>query len=320
MINEEKQLNPTWPGALADVDVSKLRFVLDFLSPCTLQPADFLGLGRVLRLTGRQLFDSQDVSVSQHWETLFQPQVSDDPVARRKFQKPAPAFVMTMPIGGSLDVDVGDRLILEVLFIGTGISSIHHFLRSLLHLGQLGLVAGDGRYDVIEVEALQPDGGFERIWSQTEPVTTLTCPVQSLLWLVQQEQVRDRLSLNFKTPTRLMRDGKPLRQPCFRHVFPFMLRRVTSILHAHCALEVCDDPRLLIECAREIETVAKQLSWQDWRSVTKSKDLSVGGFIGELTIAGARIEELFWVLAVASLLGIGKGATYGAGCFEVLAE
>jgi hypothetical protein len=319
MINEEKQLNPPWPGALADVDVSKLRFVIDFLSPCSLQPADFLGLGRVLRLTGRQLFDSQDVSVSQQWEALFQPQVSDDPVARRKFQKPAPAFVMTMPLEDRLDVDVGDRLILEVLFIGTGISSIHHFLRSLLHLGQLGLVAGEGRYDVIEVEALQPEGKFERIWRQTEPVSSLTCPVQSLLWLVQKEQVRDRIVLNFVTPTRLMRDGKPLRQPRFSHVFPFMLRRVTSILHAHCGLEVCDDPGQLIMCASEIETEAKQLSWQDWRSVTKSKDLSVGGFVGQLKIAGGGIEEIFWVLAVASLLGIGKGATYGAGRVEVLA-
>lgn len=313
MSNDKKQLLPQWPDALTGVDVVKLRFALDFLSPCSIQPADFLGLGRTLRLTGRQLFDARDVTLLQQWEMLFQPALSDDPAARRKFQKPAPAFVLTMPIAEQADVDVGDRLSLEVLFLGTGITSIHHFLRSLIHLGQLGLVAGEGQYDVTEVEALQPEGQFEPVWQQSEALVALTSPVLSLLWLVQRESLAEQLTLHFTTPTRLLRAGRPFRQPRFDQLFPFMLRRVTSMLHAHCGLDVCDDPTRLITLARELEPVAAGLAWKDWRCIASAQDLSVGGFVGDLVIRGPQIEELFWVLALVSLLGVGKGASYGAG-------
>jgi len=45
--------------------------------------------------------------------------------------------------------------------------------------------------------------------------------------------------------------------------------------------------------------------------------LSVGGFIGEMSVRGGVLQELYWVFAAASLFGIGKGATYGAGQFEL---
>jgi len=317
MNSEEKQLIPLWPAVLGQVDIVKLRFTLDFLKECVLCPADFLGLGRIFRLTGRQLFDARDTTATQQWEALFQPVVSNDPVARRKFQKPAPAFVLTMPIREEVEIDGGDSLHLEVLFLGTGIPSIHYFLRSLMHLGQLGLVAGEGQFDVTDVNALQPDGSTTRIWRQTVPVADMACPVQNLLWWVQREQVSEQLLLRFTTPTRLMTAGKPLRQPHFSHLFPFLLRRVTSMLHAHCGLEVCDDPVRCIALANELELISSKLTWKDWRSLKNSKDFAIGGFIGDMVIKGIQIEELYWVLAVASLLGVGKGSTYGAGYFEL---
>mgnify|MGYP000327047713 CR=1 FL=1 len=121
MANDCKQLTPSWPDALSGVAVVKVRFFLDFISPCVVHPADFLGLGRTLRATGRQLFDVEDSISGQQWGNLFQPALSDDPVARQRFQKPAPPFVITMPIDDTTSFDAGDRLELEVLFIGTGI-------------------------------------------------------------------------------------------------------------------------------------------------------------------------------------------------------
>ena len=53
MVADNDFLIPDWPDALQQVDIVKVRFVLDFISPCRVQPADFLGIGRVLRLAGR---------------------------------------------------------------------------------------------------------------------------------------------------------------------------------------------------------------------------------------------------------------------------
>lgn len=308
---------PEWPDKFLDVDIVKARFVLEMKSPCVLQPSDILGIGRLLRAAGRQLFDPQDSLALSQWRALFQPSLSADPVALRKFQKPAPAFVISMPVMQKELFSVGDRFVLEVLFVGTGIPLIHEFLRSLIHIGKLGLVAGEGCFEVIELLNLEPDQSEGLVWRRDEPLESLACSVQALSWLLLQGPVQKQVHLSFTTPARLMIQGKPLRKPSLRKIFPFMLRRTTSMLHAHCQLEVLDDPATLLELVDQLETVAARTTWSDWRSLPGRRGLSVGGFIGEMSVRGAVLQELYWVFAAASLFGIGKGATYGAGQFEL---
>jgi len=313
MVTENNFLIPKWPVELQQVDVVKARFVLDFISPCVVKPTDFLGLGRVLRVVGRQFVDSYDFTAIQQWKALFQPALSEDPVARRKFQKPAPAFVATMPIMRQELFDTGDQLELEVLFIGTGIPLIHDFLRSLIHVGRLGLVAGEGLFEVTEVYSKASDHSEGLAWRQNKPLESLTCSVQSLDWLLQSDRITNNVVVKYITPTRLMVNGKPLRKPRFSQVFPFMLRRVTSMLYAHSGVEVLDDPTYILELVNDLHEVESRLHWHDWRSLAGRKGLVVGGFMGEMKLEGQALEEVYWLFAVASLFGIGKAATSGAG-------
>lgn len=317
MVADNDFLIPAWPETLQHVDVVKTRFTLDFITSCQVKPADFLEIGRALRLAGRQLFDVGDADASEKCRSLFQPSLSDDPIARRKFQKPSPAFVVTMPIMEKVRLEAGDQLELEVLFIGTGIPLIHEFLRSLVHLGHLGLAAGEGRFEVLKLCSCEPDGSENQVWQQDQSTTSLACSVQPLSWLLSDDQVPDSVSINFLTPTRLMVEGKPLRKPLFKDVFPFILRRVTSMLYAHCGLEVLEAPSSLLVQSRELNVMATRLCWLDWRPLPGRQGLVVGGFTGEMVLQGQSLKDLYWVLSVASLFGVGKGATYGAGRFMV---
>jgi hypothetical protein len=310
-------LIPVWPQALNDVDVVKVCFALDFVSSCVLQPADFLSLGRVLRVSGRPLLNTQDHSAVQQWEALFQPALSQDPVARNRFQKPAPAFVINIPITEKKRFESGDRLELEVLFVGTGIPSIHVFLRSLIHLGNLGLVAGEGRYEVIAALTRQVDGSLVPAWRQGEPLEPLEFIVLNLAWLILQEQIGEQVVVEFNTPARLVVSGKPLRKPSFQQIFPFMLRRVTSMLFSHAGVELLDDPAGLIAQSQEVEVVDAKFTWQDWRSLSGQNRMSVGGFTGQSILAGGSLEEIYWVIAASSMFGIGKNAAYGGGHLTV---
>lgn len=310
-------LIPEWPEGLQLVDIVKARFVLNFTTACQVQPADFLEVGRSLRLAGRQFLDSNDVVALRQWQALFEPPLSDDPIARRKFQKPAPAFVITTPIMQQKYFGVGDSLDLEVLFIGTGIPLIRDFLRSLIHLGNLGLVAGQGRFGVTEVFSENPDHTAGLVWRQNESIEAFACSVQSLAWLFRDVRVDSRVILKFITPMRLIVDGKPLRKPGFRQVFPFMLRRVTSMLYAHAGVEVLDDPTHLLDVVQTLDEVEHKLHWHDWYCLNKGQGATIGGFLGKMTLAGEAIKEVYWVFSVAALLGAGKGATYGAGRFEL---
>lgn len=315
MINENDSLIPVWPDGLQQVDVVKVCFTLDFKSSCQLLPADFLAIGRVLRLAGRPSSESCDDAALQRWKSLFQPLLSSDPIARRKYQKPAPAFVLTIPILHKQIFSAGDQLDLEVLFLGTGIPLINDFLRSLIHLGCMGLVAGHGRFAVTAVRNREPDYSETVIWQQNEPLEILTCAVQPLTWWLQSEHVASSVSVKFVTPVRLMIDGKPLRKPVFKKIFPFMLRRVTSMLYAHAGIEVLDDPTYLLEQVASLTVSEFKMHWQDWRVLAGRQGMNVGGFVGEMIIQGQALEEMYWILSAASLLGIGKGATYGAGRF-----
>lgn len=317
MAPENDFFMPEWPDKLLDVDVVKARFVLQMKSACALQPADILGIGRLLRTAGRQLFDPQDMLALNRWRTLFQPSLSADPVALRKFQKPAPAFVISMPVMQKELFCIGDRLTLEVLFIGAGVPLVHEFLRSLIHIGKLGLVAGEGRFEVVELCNEGPDQSERLVWQQDEPFENLACAVQPLSWLLHHGHVRKQVRLRFVTPTRLIFQDKPLRKPALRKLFPFLLRRTTSMLHTHCQLEIIDDPGHLLEKVDQLEVVSSRMSWLDWRALSGQRGFSVGGFVGEMSVRGDAMSELYWIFAVGSLFGIGKGATYGAGQFEL---
>jgi len=317
MLTENDFLIPVWPEALQHVDVVKARFVLDFTSPCQVQPADFLELGRALRLAGRQMLDAHNPHAVHQWKTLFQPSLSDDPVARRKFQKPAPAFVVTMPVLRAKSLKAGDQLDLDVLFLGTGIPLIHEFLRSLIHLGHLGLVAGEGRFEVAGVYNRESDGPDNQVWQRCAPYESLAYSVQPLTWLLQDRDIESDVTLRFITPTRLIVDGKPLRRPKFEHIFPFILRRVTSMLYAHSRVEVLDDATFLLAQGREVRVAESRLRWEDWRPLSGQQGLIIGGFMGEMVLERQTLEEAYWVIVIASLFGIGKGATYGAGRFTL---
>jgi hypothetical protein len=220
-----------------------------------------------------------------------------------------------MPILEQKNIDIGEPLDFEVLFIGTGIPLIQVFLRVLIYLGRLGMVAGEGHFDVTEVYSVGMDELL--VWRQGDPVNSLQCPVVPMSWLLNESISTDPVILKFLTPTRLMTDGKPLRKPGFHQVFPFMLRRVTSMMYAHAAIEQQDDVSSLIDLAHQVDVIESRLEWQDWRKLGK-QGMSVGGFVGEMVVNNHDLEDLFWVLAVISLLGVGKGATYGAGQVKLL--
>lgn len=317
MFAENDPIVTDCPDFLRQVDVVKTKFLIVFSTPCSLRPSDFLALGRTLRLIGRDLFGEVDGTAPLRWKALFQPQVSTDPVLRRKFQKPAPAFVVTMPIMDQTSFAAEETLELEVLFIGNGIPLIGDFLRCLSHLGHLGMVAGAGRFTVAAVYSQDSAASQKLLWRQDEPLDSLACPVKSLDWLLEEKRLVAPVVLSFQTPVRLMVAGRPLRKPSFSQIFPFMLRRVTAMISTHSHIELTEGPAELLAAARALTVTAHDLEWRDWRALSGHKDLVVGGFVGDISLFGQPLAKLYWVLAAASLLNIGKGATYGAGHYTL---
>jgi hypothetical protein len=301
---------------LADAEFALIRFALDLASPCTLELGDLLGLRPLLYSAAGALPQAARAA-------LFIPALSSDPAALRRYQKPAPPFVLQSVARLAGEYHEGDRIELEVLFLGTGTMAIGDFLVVLQALGDRGLIDGEGRYEVARTQSLGADGKWRNLWhssrSNTEPVLELLRLDQ---WLDCYWPVSWPVVFELVTPARLIAGGRVLRRPQFRQLFPFLLRRVSSMLHAHCSLEPVDEPARLLAAAAQVESEWLEHRWLDWRDrpgVTGSDP--VGGCVGRLRLDGATLETMLWVVMLATLFGVGKGAAYGAGgCRLSLAE
>ncbi len=309
------------PHELEQVEYAQLYYHL--------QPNDYFDLPELALLQLRRellqaltvLADTDQLEDIAQAKILLQPTLPDDPVLSRLVQKPAPAFVLQPDLSRQGLIEPNGRLVLPVLFVGNGLKQIDLFTRLIEQLGLQGLHKGTGQFCLDGVEAEDASGLRAMLWIKGEPKPKpkLIPPVCDLLWWLQRQKVAaEILSLNLISPVRLLRQKKPVFKPEFSDIFPFILRRVTSMLAKHAAVEVVSDPVGLIQQAAQVEVITNHLQWHDWRRLTGEQGgQDLGGLLGEMQLRGAGLAEVYWLLQLGSLFNIGKGAAYGAGQYNM---
>lgn len=302
---------PLYPPLLAQGDLARVRFTLELLTPCWLGPFALLGLRQGLLRCAREFFGGE-------MDAFFNPPVSCDPSAVRRFQKPAPALVLRPRTPGPFDGMEGDTLELEGLFLGVGLQHMAMFLDILREFGRCGIAAGDGRFEVTAAACQTAAGHWRPLAIGAREKLTTPDIIALGSWLDEQLPLSSPFTLKFVTPARLVAAGRTLRRPRFAQLFPFMLRRVTSMLYYHCNLEPVDDPLPLLAAAGEVEAAWQACRWDDWRELGEGGEGGkIGGISGELQLAADGFDEISWVIALATLFGIGRGAAFGAGQMQL---
>ncbi len=292
-------------------------FRLEMYEPIALALPDLLQLRRNLRGAARRALPEEGPDAP--FTVLFDPPVSTDPTAVKKFQRPGPAFVIRIGPETQGVFEAGDYFDLRVLFWGRGISHIAAFGRALAALGTRGLVCGEGRYELAAMRALDLTGNATPFWQRGERLENIAPILLDLSWWLSESDFSPPVvRVNFVTPARLISRGRPLFQPHFRTLFPFILRRVTSMIHAHCDRELVTDAADLLRSAGEVREEENRLQWTDWRRLEgEEKDQEIGGITGSLLLSGSAIDDILWVLQIGSLLQLGKGAAFGAGRYDL---
>ncbi len=300
-------------------EFSRIHLTLEFTEDFFLPLEAMLCMRAGLRNAGRHLarmeccVDSrQDLPASE----LFEPPLPDDPVAVRLFQKPSPFFAFRSPEGLPRKICAGEHCEISVTFWGKGIQQIGQLAQVLQGMGNNGFKEDHGFFELVEMESEDLAGNRFSIWTEGETFEKLAPAINSVeLWLEQFPPCNGSLSLKFLTPARLISQGKPLFQPTFPRIFPFILRRVTSMFYHSCHLELEVDHKNLIELTGFVREKVNRLVWEDWKVTGSKKEL--GGFIDEIVLEGEELGKLAWLLNLGTLMNIGKGAAYGAGCYQV---
>ena len=307
-----------FPAVLEQVEYAKLYFHLEIKNYFDLPPLGLLQLRRELfqALTPLELHDR---SAWMDLQRLLRPELSQDPILRGQIQKPSPAMVVSPDAVCHGLIEPGMRVVLPVLFVGSGVTAINSFIRLLQALGLLGLYHGAGEFELEGIEAEDASGLRAMLWQRGDPETELAPPISDLgWWLGRQQCGMETLSLKLISPLRLISRRRPLFKASFAELFPFVLRRVTGMLASHAGIETIRTPAALIRIAADVEVVDNRFYWQDWRALQiAGGEQQFGGLMGKLTLAGPALSELVWLLQLGSLFNVGKGAPYGAGQYQL---
>jgi len=305
-----KYLNPT--GILEQVDVVRLRLHLEFDAESVLPPGFSLQLRRELLQVGRLLLDRESFC------RLFEPSLPADPMAIRRFQRPAPAFILKAGTMEEKIVCSGEDWQMEVLFVGDGIPFIPDFIRVVQQLGQNGLYQGRGRFVLIAASSLGVSGEVAELSLTSRAGTAQVPHMFPLAWLVETTRGAGNWRLEMMTPARLVSHGKPLFHPDLPQLFPYILRRVGAMLWhwGGCTNEI--DPQPLLAAAARVVVPDNRLFWQDWKPLPGIPGVGgLGGISGTMVLSGPALDDIFWILGLGAVLHVGKGAAYGAGEYRL---
>lgn len=303
---------------LAKIVYARIKFKLEFQEVFTLKREMFMQLRReFFRIAKHASIDKKEFSVALL--AMLDPELSPDPYARRLFQKPSPPFIIMPPDIEETHVDSGESVGLNVIFMGNLNKYVALFSSLLQLLGQFGFYKGEGRFELVGVWGEDQTGNRLEIPVATSAINQLTVPQISLNWLVEEKMPYDRsIGLNFITPARLLSNNKPLFKPCIAGIFPFILRRVTSMLHAWGGIELTDEPQYLISSVAQIEVIFSDLHWQDWRTMNGDHlKQDLGGIVGSLILGRIESDEILTIILLAEILNVGKSAAYGCGHFNI---
>ncbi|MDI6783582.1 MAG: CRISPR system precrRNA processing endoribonuclease RAMP protein Cas6 [bacterium] len=133
--------------------------------------------------------------------------------------------------------------------------------------------------------------------------------------------IHKQVTIYFLTPTRLKYETQLATDLEFHIFFRNLLRRISSLLYFHCETDLGKelDFKQLIEQAKQIQTIQKDLRWYDWErySARQETKMNFGGLIGQATFTG-NLAPFLPYLKLGEYIHVGKGTSFGLGKYRMV--
>jgi hypothetical protein len=129
---------------------------------------------------------------------------------------------------------------------------------------------------------------------------------------------RQRLTVCFLTPTRIIEQGGLLRRPVFRPLMQRLHGRLRALTSEYTSTPCDFDFRELLDQAEAVRVVEDHTRWVDLDSYSTRQKRSTprGGFVGSATFAGELEPFLPW-LVWGEVVHVGKDAVKGNGLYRL---
>jgi len=211
----------------------------------------------------------------------------------------------------------GDPFQFGLILIGKAIEYLPYFIFCFDELGRKGLGTEKVRFD------LQGALAYDYSKSQWTPIYDPKSQfLRDNLPVTKADnlpyELKDTLSLEFLTPTRIKYRESYITNMEFHVMIRNLLRRITMLMLYHCDSELNIDINGLIEQAKTIDVLKWDLRWHDWTrySSRQKTSMELGGFIGNVTYKGD-FEKFMPFIALGEQIHIGKNTTFGLGKYII---
>ena len=248
-----------------------------------------------------------------------------DEGSERGLDVPRP-FVVAAPLDGQNIYHPGDCLRFSLTLFAQSNDLLPYLLAAAEGLEREGLGAkseiapgrwGRGRLKLLGVDARNPlSGQKEEVFRRGgfyQDFSDISLTHSEVRKLGETNEIM-QLAFNFLTPTRLVDGGEVLTRPNFVSLIRRLVERYQSLATRYSSPYLDNNRDELLEEARQVMMLEDRTYWEQVRGYShrQQKDLSLGGFMGEISFLG-RVDRLLPLLLWGQVIHVGKNATKGGG-------
>ncbi|WP_022662632.1 CRISPR system precrRNA processing endoribonuclease RAMP protein Cas6 [Paucidesulfovibrio longus] len=233
--------------------------------------------------------------------------------------EPPPSYVVAPPDSHTTFLGKGETLAFTLLLFGEANYYLPFFLNAVEMMGRRGIGRrpdgpGGALFSLYSVEQDQGHNLFDPADGRLvgEPA------VQYIRLEPPPAGNPGILTVKLLTPLRLKFQGHLQDTLPFHVLVRAALRRVSSVFAAHGDGAPEIKYAQLVAEASAVKTISSDLRWLDWErySNRQKRRMLLGGMVGTISFAEVAAAYLP-ILAIASLLHIGKQSTFGLGKFSL---
>lgn len=235
---------------------------------------------------------------------VFGQDLTSDPTALKRFQKPPLPFAFQLPVitdasADCVNVDIGISIAgTSVNYLACFVDALNIALKSIEEESKL-------RLQIACITSEGYDGTHTTLNACGDGLVIL----EGDQLLISTLDNKDMIRATVHTPMRLLHERSVLKNITFPYLIRPLMRRMSSLAYYYGGEEFSLDFNLLSRESEKIVTDNSMISWSVWSGCAS-------GLLGDLILTG-NLHDYLPFLLMGEYFNIGKGAAYGMGHFSL---
>ena len=226
-------------------------------------------------------------------------------------------FVLRYPEGWGRRAKYRGPFGFAIHLLGDAVDCLPFIVKTVQQLGENGLGAGRGRFELDAVRAVTRSGEVDLL-PETDEAPDVP-PICSYPSADQKRESDDTLSIRLVTPARVRKDGSVARKLEPETLVAHLLRRLSALAYFNGGGQPDLDFRGLVEEAGDAEIARDETIWESYERYSGRQDRTMpfGGLLGKIEYRGLS-PMLAELIAAGSFIGAGRHTTFGFGHYRVV--